>query len=83
MVTVDYILPSYLACALINSDWGYLTEEKACALLIWIEDRVLFHGGKFQCLNCFNYGFTYNHNYTPEYKLGSDCQLYTFHVEPV
>jgi hypothetical protein len=77
---VTYVLPSYLAPALINGDMSGMDEVEAAYLGDWNAEKVDEHGGLFHCVNVEDYGYTRENDYD---NLAGDCAHFTFHVNEV
>ena len=77
--TVQYILPAYLGCALINNDGSNLSEAESEKLTLFIDEKAKEHKG-FYCVNCSDeVFFTDNHEYHVD-RSASDCLVFTFQI---
>ena len=75
--SVTYVLPSYLAPALVNGDFSSLDANEKDYLNDWLDEKKEEHGGVFHCIHCEDYGYCREHDYD---NIAADCQKYTFHV---
>lgn len=81
MDTVEYILPTHFACALINSDESGLEESDSEALNRFVEDMVKEYG-MFHCIDVDEEGegFLKYHDLQPYGVLACDCAKFTFQI---
>ena len=82
MKTVDFILPSYYASALVNGDYSGLSDEEMAILTNFVHDN-MFKYGMFDCVEADveNVYFSSHNELTGMRHLGSDVCKYTFIVK--
>lgn len=82
MKTLDFILPSYYAGAMINGDYDGLTDDEFKMLTDFVHDNMLKYG-RFDCVEADveNVYFSSHNELTGMRHLGSDVCKYTFVIE--
>lgn len=72
---VEYTLPAYWACALINGDESGMDDDEVKEMDAWLKHEKPGH-----CVNCSEESFFAWDNDATD--LGGDCLVYTFQVLP-
>lgn len=80
--TIQYVLPTFLAVALINGDESGMTTQESENLEDWLENEQTHQEyAVFRCVGCADDAeFKHTHEYDPISHLGADCSTFTFQI---